>query len=1449
VSAKYLKARQLAKEMEEKAKKAAEKKKEAKNKKEKAEESLDIVDSLNIDIDLDDLEDKFEEGKGELDKKNFEKSYDIFEEIIDEIDKRSLAKYDEIFDPIEELLQQADGVINLESIQEKIAQSRKFFQDRKFDEAFDEAFDIQDELERVINKKLNEELEKLKSVLRVINEADDEKEKVRELISKAEYSFEADDYSRTFSLIENVKETFGKGVKNGLNEKIETLEERKKQLKEQGIKVENSEKWLKNARSKTDGDEYVEALNFIDKIENKINPLYGDKILRDEFNKLTFKAKEAEEIGASTESVKKIRKEAKQFQSKNNIEKAESRLKDAFKEIEEAKFDKVLNTIAESREDFIKAKEMGANIEKPMELLKKARNSLKDDDYKEALDWARKGREKVQDLTKNLEKAKKEIMNKREAVKGLKEVLNEDFSDFEDLIDEAEKKLEEKRTDQSISILERLDHKIESEIHDKISNLIDEFDRLNQAAGEVGIDIKDFSKQKEEAERKIGSSEYVEAANIAQKGKDIVKEKIKDGLEDRIQQVQENLSDFKWIHNKIKDEIGELIKESKEKTDERSYVLGVEKLKEAESMFEEAKIETIDKLIEKNSQILAKIVKMDNDSISIDSYNEKIEEAKSSMKDGMYAEALDIFKNFLSEFSQKIYAESEKEMQKAEKVGVEVEHLKEEQEMAKEKMEEGDYTDSLQSSIKVMSEAEENRKMRKEAYEKIYEGSSKISELKEKGKLEDGDSIREILKKAKKKFKQGNYSNAIKKGDEALDSLKNIEVRSKYSERRKELEDKFLKAKNLDIVDDRIKNFNLEINKIDEMKEDIGVSEAQDKLEEKHDELKELLGQIAKDKKGYIDDFIENSEIIGFNMKDYKDQIDRVKSLLDQQKSLDALIFLEEIEEDLEDIGGKAEIVGEKIKKIKTLLKKAKIMGANTSGLEKLLEDTQKKLDEEKYEESLEKAKSLEHKIRRAQKKRVESILENFNQKIEKLKSRGVDTTFAEEKIQKAKKAKNKENHTESIRLSMQSEGELEKINNQKIIAGNIVSRTKKMLKENQGEGVFIDEAKETLKECEQAYENGFYPKSVEISIQAVEKLSKILHIHNDLKSFLENANSIIDDFKKDSKEILNLFEEKEKIERNYKDGKYQQAAEHMENLEGILIDHEDYLKNIIFKLEKEVDEDGVKNIEKALEKLSKAKILIDLKNPVKALKNIEEAKELSGLKKQKKYYDMMEDVKESLKNAKKFGASVETIERKVQEAKDREKRKDIDGANDKIKQANNMVEEILEGYSPKPKVEISDTLTINEWNNTQIHLINEGNALGKNLQIEIQGGELKNFNLGEKLKAGEEKDIEVEIKPEKENALIIARVLRIFDDKVFEDEQNLEVSIGSKIKETDEVDSCDYCGDKIKKGEMIILCSCGKKYELSCGEEISKCPNCGTRLKTKKEEREKRKRVSLDIR
>jgi len=1451
VCGKYLKARQLAKEMEEKAKKTAEMKEEAQNQKERAEEVLESIDSLESDIDLEGLKANFEEGEEKLDDKDFEEAFDIFSDIIEEIQDVVSSKIDDIFDPIRDTLDEIEDDDNIKSLKEDMDEAEEMIQEADMEKALDKAIEVDEKIDEVLEEKLEDEILNLESLFDKLEGKGRIIEDTQELLSKAEYSFEADDYKRAFSLLGEAKEALEGDVDGHIKEIVETLEERIERLRDEGEHLEDIEGSLEKGKSKID-ENLIEGWRIIDEKSEEVNRIYCEEILSEGVETLEKEIEEAKDIGAPTEPFEELRDKAENLLEKNDVVELEDILEDSFEKIEEAKFDKVLNTIAESREDFIKAKEMGADIERPMELLKKARNCLKNDDYKEALEWARKGREKVQDLTKKLDEIKDEIQNKSEEINTLEETLNEDFSSLRELTDDARSMLEKKSPEKAVSKLEELDEKIEETSKSKVQDLLDEFEELNETAKDLGLDVGDLSKQQVECKRKLVSSDYMEAASMAISGKENVEKKVLDKVHDEKEKISDELDEISHLDDRFR-EIEDLVKTVEDNLQEDSTIKAASNIKDARDKLEESTKEISEKILREFTAGVKRLEDIGFELYQIEKYQDRADDAEKRFEEGEAKESLDILLEFIPEFTKELLEASGEELKKAEKAGVDVSELNNTFERSEKKLEDYKFTESIESFITVLEDARNRRQEREEAYEKIKEGASKLSSLEGNKKDDELGSIKNKLEEAKEVFRARKYSDSMKKSEEALDLLKKFEEEDKFFEIKEELKRRLERIAELDIIEEGFEDFDDGLEEIEEIEEKEGISKAQDKVQKKLSELDEVLLEKLGEKISDVNESVEAAGKMGFDVEDHKSDLKKLKSYKDQGRSLEALETLENVVDELKNKKDKGEKAREKLDEVKGKLKKAKIMGAETGGIKDILDQARDDLINDRYSDCLDKIHMAEEKIAGSKEARVTQIIKEFEEKIKELRSKDVDTALAENKLQKAKKAKKRGDFGATLRFAMRSEGELERINKQKIIAKDSLSRVRDVIKKIESENVLLDEAKEEFKRCEQAYESGFYPKAVENALQTIEELNKVLKIHRYLRSFLDSLNVIHKELRMEDKEISSLSECKDEIEELFKNGKYKEAKKEVKKAEKKLRENKSDVKEVINGLAQEIKDKGVNDVDEAVKKLEKARFLLDINNTNKALQNVQKAEDISGLKKLREYKELVSRVQKSMKNAKKFGASVKEVEEIFESAQDKKKSGDILEAYGYIKRANEKVEAVLQDYSPKLKIEVPDTLTIGKWNKTRLHLINEGQALGKDPKIEVRGGDLKELELDDKLKAKEEKELEVKIKPEKENAVIISSALRIFDDEVFEDEQDLKVSMGSEIKTAEESKTCDKCGDEIEKGNEFVLCSCGKGYQKTCAEELGRCPNCGTELETEKEKKEekkkeKKKRVSLDL-
>lgn len=1457
---KYLKARQLAKEMEEKAKKTAEKKEKAQEMKEETEDLLELVKSSELELDLKEVEEEFDRAMEEFEEKNFNESLNIFNEVIEKIKSKTVSKRNDKLDPVSDILSELDENIANKDLQKKIDETKEMLDDGNIEEGIERTLEAIDESDDFLDEALKNRKEDLKSLIGFLDESSDVKEACNELISKVEYSLEADEYKRTLSLIEEIEDEILDEIKNKIDEEISNLERKKKKLEDQDLYKDDLNSFVENAKSKFKSENFSEALDLIQKGKSEINNLYDEKILGKQFKKLDEEIEEAEEINAPVKTVIEMRDEAEKLENKDKIEEAEELLDDALEKIEEAKFDKVLNTIAESREDFIKAKEIGADIKKPMEFLNTARDSLKENDYKEALEWARKGREKVQELTSKFENTKKRIQKQRENLREIEKTLDKKINKADSKLEELEKAWDDEELDKVISLSEELEEELEEGVTNEINDIIQHLQSLIDIGNKLDLDTEDFDKRINDSQDELERSQFVESAEILVDVRGSIENKIEEELERRFEQLRDDLEEVSDAEEDTREKAMDKVEEGLESLGEGELKDLFEKLQEAEKEINKMKIDSSAQKLEEASDILNHLEEKDIQIPDMEIFEEEIQEAEDLLEneeEKASRKIIDVYQTIndhLENKAKKIFDEAESNLKRASEEGIDTEEYEDKFESAKEKKSNNEYVLSIEKVKKLNDELIDMIEKRDEAYELISNGASKLRELdgeKDNQELRDAEAL---LKKAKKDFKSEDYDEGIEKAKQANQLLDEFEVEFLFSETKKKIEKKLNKVKDVGFSYDEIQEFKEEFEQIDLQTEDIDQSEMEEIVKEKEEELDEILIEQIKDELSRVEEIYDCANEIGFNLGGYKDKIKRTRSLIRQEELIESLNKLEELFDELDKVRGEGKSAREELAEAKIPLMKAEIMGSDVEEEKKLLNQSEDEFDEGDYVEAINKAKKVKKRSKEVQKEKLEDLIGMFQDRIGDLRSKGVDTALAENKIQRAIKAKNNGKHLDSIKFAMQSEGELEKMDMQKKIAKTSLEKAKKELEEIQNEGVVVEEPKKILEDADRSYQSGFYPKVIENSWNAWKKLNGLRKDFEKIRLFLSNIDGIIEEMDQRDYDFGEIKDIKNNIEEHYNNGEYQESHEYIEEFENIIKSKKGRIQEIVEEIEDDVKEKGEKHVEESVEKLKKAKSFLEFENTIEAARYLKEAKDLSGLRKLKEYDNLLEQVQNSIENAKRFGANVEDAVNKLENAERIRKEKDKIEAFEKIEEAYRAIEESLENYSPDIKVEVPETLTMEKWNRSEIILTNEGEALAKEVDIKLRGGKVKNLDHDGRIKAKDELKVTCDIKPVKEDAVIVASGLRIFDDEVFDDEYQLEITQGVQVKEINEPKICDICGEEVEAGEEMVFCDCGKKYDKSCSAETEKCPNCDTKLGVEKEEKvkekkdKKKKRLSLDI-
>ncbi len=1464
---KYLKARQLAKEMEEKAKETAELKEKANDKLEDVEILLDI--SKDNGVAVEDIEEKLEGAKEKLDDKDFKDAIELFEECLKDLREANIENIDQEMEGVKNFYSSPSFDKRVSSLEEKLEEPKELVKDDQLEEAYEKLEEVKEETQEGVKDTLESMISDTGSFKDMVKGQGLDTEDIEKSLSKAQVAFEEEDYGEALEQTQDAQKKAEDKISDVLPEIISELNEKKQSLKEEGADTADIDQALERAEELQSEGDIKAGISEIEEAQQQIHTIF-EQIVQSKYKKLKSDIDEAKDIDAETKSVELVADNIEDALDKNDLEKANELLDKGLDKVEDVKFEKVLTTIAESRKDFIKAKELGADIEEPMNLLNSARDSLKQGDYREALKWARVGREKVEELVKEHESAKQKIEKKKKEIEEFSDILDMEFSEAQEIVDEAEKKLEERDFDKAVELAEKADDKIDDAAYGRMMDIIEEFEDTLETARDLQIDIEDYSTKLEESRNQTEASDYINAAGTAINNKDELQDKIEGEIKDKINAIRDKMMDVSDLEEDIEDEVEDLLSQGKKDLSKGRHTDSYGKIVEAEELLEGSQIERAREHLSEAFELLDLVEDLGIEDVDLEDLRSILKEAEDELESDYMrviektGNVINTLNNNLKDEADSLFSDAKMEVVQAKKSGCDITDLRNELINCKKNIKKNNFATSVRLAHEVKEEAVNRRTNRKDAYEVISNTASDITEAKKEGRVEDISSAKDLLLQAKEEFKSKNYSEAKTLAEDASEQVKGLQRVTDYRRQKESLEDKLNKTKDTALSYVDIEDIEDEMRFAEEQADDDDYEEAVETLKEAEATLLEMLEETYREELGNTKDMVNSAKEIGVNTTEYEQTIEKLESQMDEGNYWEGFEKIEQYQKEIKKLREQSKQAENEVKDAQQMMEEAKQIGAKLDTPQEILNRAEEALEEAKYIDAIDKAKLVKKRIKDAKGKRIDKILDTFKDTIEEVRSEGVDTALADNLMTKAEKAKEKGEYKEAINLAMQSEGELERIKLQQRIAAKSISTAEEKLKESEEKNLPLDEVEELLDEARNSYQGGFYVKAFDNAFEVGEKLTNYLRAFNesqelldDLKLVSEELDSIREEEDIDI-ETKKIRDKKEAAEEEFKKERYENTYNLCQEAEKILLDEELKIERAIDKTREEIegiDREKVKSdVEEAEKRLNRAKTVMDIGRPFKAIKLICQAKEISGLKKREEYNELIQKVEGLVENAKKFGASVGNIEEMVEKARAAEEGGKTIEAYEQAKKAHEKVEEALEPYSPRLELDIDAMVQIDEWNTVTAELMNKGNGVAKSPHLDIEGGEIEEVDLPNMLKSGDDLTKEIDIKPMGRNATVKFSGIRIFDKKEIVVEQGLRIKGWFEIKGAEGGENCDICGGTLSEGEGMYKCSCGNVYHESCGIDEKKCPECGTQFikegdkKEKEEGKKKSRRLSLDI-
>jgi hypothetical protein len=578
-------------------------------------------------------------------------------------------------------------------------------------------------------------------------------------------------------------------------------------------------------------------------------------------------------------------------------------------------------------------------------------------------------------------------------------------------------------------------------------------------------------------------------------------------------------------------------------------------------------------------------------------------------------------------------------------------------------------------------------------------------------------------------------------------------------------------------------------------------------------------------------------------------------------------------------------------------IQEAENIKADVSEAKKLLDKAFSELKNNEYLASIELGKKCIRIAKKAKELKVSDAISSFQSIIDKSKRDGVDVSKAESLLEESRVALADEDYNEALRLAMQSESEVERVDLQKKMAAEIIAVTAAKLKEAEKKGIQADSVRKLLIKAATSLKNHDYVKALEFALESGMVLSESTEEYERASTTLQAARARInesDDIGVDVKKAKELLDTARSA---FEDKKFTTsmkfAKETIKEAKRSYVGHLSIPIENCERLIKTASDLGV-NVTRANNMLNEAKAALEEESYAQVAVFTENCKRLIERDITRNMFEKLSKAKSELASQEKKGEDIAEVTAILKSGESYLEGKEYINAAKYIQKLMVQMEleepkgpvaeeapaeEEMEEVAPKPDLDLepliselagkllrisksgihtksaekllNEAQTVAESDPEQaknLELTNSGKSVAKDVTFEKNGEdfEIEGLEPIKIIKANEKKEIPLKIKANNTGEIkfdLDITFSRIFDGKTIEAFLSQEVQIGKKVAKepsfkkvkADKTLKCYACNGKIKPGFVVIECNCGNTYHEACGDRIGKCPMCGTKFKKKK--------------
>ncbi len=1357
-----------------------------------------------------------------------------------------------------------------------------------FDDAIDYAKKAWKKTEKVLHEYQSGQFSKAQALILSGKALGRDVTAAEDLLSRARGAVESNDYESALTFTRESTDGVTSDLRREFDQSYADSEALARVTRDMGGDAAKAESLLERARNDAEKLEFEKAFNALKQSRGESERSLG-RNLDASLAEFARQVARAEGIGADVARARAEFAEAERSIRGGRPQDGAILARKAFESLSQAQIDRIVARIAQSRDKIVAARQVGADIQSALNLLKQARQASQEGAFDQGLAYASQADTEL-DRILGVHRTVEDRMKALYGAFGDAESLGVPTANARRFLDRARLVLQEAQPGAAGEALAAAQKELDRAFYERTMQVVEQTEFLLTFGDRTKADLSGARGTLDDAIASVKNRDYGHAMELAGRAKSQAEETFERhfgsgiaGLRASLQFLGEDARSVRTLLTKAESAQAAKDLEGAFTFLEEAQALAQGKTRDRSIAFHEA----LRLSVELGLDLGAAVAGLET----------TLKEANGLMERSRYAEVLGLTGRASTEMANMAEATFnlvKDKVLEAKNLKIEIEPMRDLLKRARVALGTGDYADGYALMKECNDLANRATGSYRKAHTTMQSAAALVAEAKKRGV--DVSKVVETLLEGKKALERMEFNRALDLGNRAKEETEKLMVLYASAQRIISGRERFELATQLGLDVPHLRE------RLNDAKEAMK-NKDYDRALRLSDSLERELADAIRNK---VATMLATAESLVHELQvtvvPQEDALVKARALLERDEFAQAAELSLRTRDELERIRKGLDDAGAAVARAREGIGEIEGMGISVEAARRALEAAENAIRVGRVDEARELAAKARSELEGESERNVARAMKRFEESIARARRDGADTGSAEKMFGRAQEFLGARQYRQALALAMESEGEAERVALQRSMATNAIENVEKKL---MALGTplpsvrgMVDDARHSLREKDfvRALDlairatDGFSVSReiVEDALEARARAQKVLAVASQIEADASPAEAAM----RDAAEALEVGNAEGAL-ASFTDALAQGLAASKERLTALLargrhsvdlgrtlaVDGTGSLKKLSearTQLEAEnfesaylLVEEALKAAQKALgdkvserlsdaeatvlhakrigadtgdaeEMLKQASAALLESNFEKALGFIEESQGKVESRRivEKRFVDLTYKAESTIRKARKFGIDVRAAEQALQNAIGA-KKADVARAIAAAEESYRLAWQAVEAYAPSLEAHLAvHEPRVNEWSAATLVLTNIGRALAKEVHVRVLGdADVEGLRDLAAIRATGSETMPLRVKMGSSGTIPLAIQItskRVFDDKEYVQEIVAQIEVGMTAREeikrqlrAETESRCPICKGLIKMGQPIDRCTCGRDFHELCATRVGACPVC----------------------